>query len=344
MDAQTFHSIFDQFPDLVLLKHGDQWLLNPVAEASCLSPADLKQLDAALPGTSLWVAQKFYQLSTVPVDGETLYFLRPDTFLASAADNVCNQLRGILASTFGSTAQLGQSSALCSDLNARDHLSNINQGLYRILRMITQLDRCGNGRVAQCEMGRVELVGCLEQLADGVRALCAEAGVELVTKLPAPPLFTVGDEGQLTYAVLSLISNSMGHAPQQGGRITLSLEEQDGQAVIIIADNGSGFSADLLSDPLWNQPQRLLFGRGLGLGLPLAQRIASDHGGTVVASSSPAGSQVVISIPIRAVDPGLFESSGKREEYYPGFSMEKILLSNALPRSLYFPDPNRDKE
>lgn len=344
MDAQTFHSIFDQFPDLVLLKRGDQWLLNPVAEASCLSLADLKQLDTALPNTSLWVAQKFYQLRTVPMDDETLYFLRPDTFLASMADNVCNQLRGILSSTFGSTAQLSQSSALRSDLNAREHLANINQGLYRILRMMTQLDRCGNGRVAQCEMARVELVGCLKGLADGVQALCAEAGVELVAELPAPPLFTVGDEEQLTYAVLSLISNSISHAPQQGGCITLSLVEQDGQAVITVADNGSGFSADLLSEPLWNQPQRLLFGRGLGLGLPLAQRIASDHGGTVMASSSPADSQVVISIPIRAVDPGLFKSSDKHTEYYAGFSMKKILLSNALPRSLYFPDPNKDEK
>lgn len=343
MNVQAFHSTFDRFPDPVLLKTEGQWFFNPPAEELCLSPAELEQLDTEVPNASLWMAQKFYQTREMDAQGDRVYLLREDTFLSSAADNICNQLRVILFSAFGSTAQLGASPALRSDQNAMDHLSNINQAFYRILRMMTQLDRCGAGRVARCEMGRMDLADRLKLLATDAQGLCAQAGVELVTEIVPSSLPMVGDGDQLAYAVLSLISNSLPHAPKQGGRIILSLKEQEGQAVITVSDNGGGFSADLLSDPLWNHSQRPLMGQGLGLGLPLVRRIVGEHDGTVMAFPSPTGSRVVLSLPIRKPDPGLYQSDGKQVEYYPGFSMAKILLSNALPRSLYHPASDEEE-
>lgn len=344
MDVQIFHSIFDQLPEPVLLRSGKDWLFNPSAEELFLSPADLKQLDVELPGASMWLAQKFYLVRSIPVDGDRLYFLRLDTFLSSAADNVCNQLRSVLLSAFGSVSLLGETLDGQLDETERDHLSNISRALYQILRIVTELDRCGAGRIARCQMSSIDLADLLHKLAEHVHSLCAEAGVELSVDIPVSSLSMTGDGDQLSYAVLCLISNSMAHMPRQGGRITLSLKEQSGQAVITVSDNAGGFSADLLSDPLWNQPDRIPLGRGLGLGLALARRIAGEHDGTVMAVPSSGGSRVSLSLPIRTPAPNLYQSDGKQTEYYAGFSMAKILLSNALPHSLYFPSPNTDEE
>lgn len=344
MDVQIFHSIFDQLPEPVLLRSGGHWLFNPLAEELYLSPADLKQLDEALPGASMWLAQKFYLVRAISVEGDRLYLLRPDTFLSSAADNVCNQLRAILVSAFGSISLLGESLEASLNEIEREHLSNVNRALYQVLRIVTELDRCGTGHIARCQMSSIDLSERLRKLAEHVHGLCAEAGVELITEVAAPSLLMVGDGDQLTYAVLSLISNSLAHMPQQGGRIALSLKEQPGQAVITVSDNAGGFPADLLSDPLWNQPDRIPLGRGLGLGLALARRVAGEHNGTVVVTPTSGGSRVTLSLPICLPDPNLYQSGGRMEEYYPGFSMAKILLSNALPRSLYFPSPSPDEE
>lgn len=342
MDVHAFHGIFDNFPDPVLLKAEGEWFFNPPAEELSLSPVELEQLDAGAANASLWMAQRFYQVRAVDAGNGRLYLLRQDTFLDSASDNLCSQLRGILASAFGSTAQLGSSPSLRSDPGARDHLSNVNQAFYQILRMITQLDRCGTGRVAQCTMGAVDLAERLRALAADAQSLCAEAGVELTVDIAPSSLPMVGDGEQLAYAVLNLISNALPHLPGQGGRIALSLKKQAEQAVITVSDNGGGFSPDLLSDPLWNQPDRLPAGRGLGLGLALVRRIVGEHGGTVMAFPSSTGSRVVLSLPIREPDPSLYQSGGRLVEYYPGFSMAKILLSNALPRSLYFPSSDEE--
>lgn len=344
MDVQTFHGIFDQFPEPVLLRAEGHWFFNPSAEELFLSPADLDQLNTDPTCASLWVSQKFYLVRTVPADGDRLYFLRQDTFLSSAADNVCNQLRTIMVSAFGSASLLGEAVTDRPDEDLRGNLSNINRSLYQILRMVTELDRCGTGNIARCEMDAIDLADQLRKLAANVGGLCAKAGVELTADIAVPNLSMVGDAEQLSYAVLSLISNSLAHVPQQGGRIALSLKEQSGQAVITVSDNAGGFSADLLSDPLWNQPDRIPMGRGLGLGLALVRRIVGDHGGTVVAVPSSGGSRVTLSLPICAPDPSLYQSGRRLQEYYAGFSMAKILLSNALPSSLYFPSSNPDEE
>lgn len=341
LTAQIFHQVFDQLSDPAFLKSGDGWLTNPAAQAMGLSENDLGQMEDWDDDAFIWLSLRFYHVSAQRVDGAPLLILRPDAFLAQAAQNVASQLRQRLQSAFGCASDLSQTDGVRTNLRARERLSGINRELYQLLRLTQELELSGQSDALICQPDCFDLVSAFLQLSDELRELLQPTGVELRVEIEPSSLILTADVDKLKYLVLSLISNALPHLPQSGGRIILGLKEQKGQAIITVSDNGSGFSPDLLSHPLWNEPQRLVFGRGLGLGLPLVQRIAAAHDGTVMVFPSSKGSQVTVSIPIHAPQ-DLLCSPLPIPRNPSGFSMAKILLSNALPRSVYYPDPEGD--
>lgn len=343
MDAATFQQVFDQFDNPVLLKTDQGWLANPAARSLCLSPSDLEQLEHWGGDASLWLARRFYHVSASRVDGALLYTLQPDVFLSSTALGVASQLRDRLNSAFGSTAALAENEDLRDDPQAREHLSAINRELYRVFRMVTQLERCAMPDALAARMAPVDMVQWFLALTGEVRTLCREAGARFTAESDVTALTMSANRRQLDYMVLSLVSNALKNAPEKDGRVSLSMKRQQDQVVITVADNAGGFSPDYLAHPLWNDPQRLLPRRGLGLGLPLVQRIAADHQGTLMVFPSQQGARVVVSLPIHGEDAFLAQPELPIEDS-PGFSLAKILLSDALPRSLYFPSPHGDDE
>lgn len=343
IDAKQFQQIFDQFDHPVFLKTGQGWLANPAAQSLCLSQADLDQLEHCEGDASLWLARQFYRVSASSLDGGLLLMLQPDAFLASAAENIAGQLRDRLSGAFGSTAALSENQALRSDLRARENLSAVNQELYRILHMVMQLERCSPANALVGRMYRVDMALWFHKLAGELEELCRESGVKFTAESDVQILPMAANGRQLEYMVVSLVSNSLKNAPKKDGRVSLSMKRQQDQVVITVADNTGGFSPDYLTHPLWNDPQRLLPRRGLGLGLPLAQRIAADHDGALMVFPSQQGGRVVISLPIRDGDEFLGQPDLLIDDT-PGFSLAKILLADALPRSVYFPSPYGDDE
>lgn len=343
MDETIFHQIFDLFDYPAILKAGESRLLNPAAQSLCLSQGDLEQLETWGANASMWLARQFYHVLASRLGQDLLLILQPDLFLTQAAENVTSQLRAQLHSAFGAVTSLGENKALRADPRAREELSTLNRELYRILRIATQLERC---TLSEPELSRtisVDLAQRLRHLAEELKSLCGQAGVCFTAEIGQDSLCLLADGRQLDYMILSLVSNALKNLPERDGRVCLSLKQQRDLAVITVSDNAGGFPTDYLSNPLWNDPHRLLPRRGLGLGLPLAQRIAAAHSGTLMVFPSPKGSRVVISLPIRQPDE-MFSQPPLPVEDAPGFSLSKILLSDALPAGLYFPDPYGDDE
>lgn len=339
-----FQQIFGQFDCPVLLKTDQGWLTNPVARSLCLSQADLEQLEQAGGDASLWLARQFYRVSTSRLDGELLLMLQPDTFLASAAENIASQLRDRLSNAFGSTDALSENQALRSDLRARENLSAVNRELYHIFRIVTQLERCTPTNPRLGKMRQVDMVQWFRILTDELTELCRTDGIKFIAESDVKALSMLANGRQLKYMVLSLVSNSLKNAPEKDGRVTLSMKRQGNQVVITVSDNARGFSSDYLTHPLWNDPQRLLPRRGLGLGLPLIQRIVADHGGSLMVSHSQQGVKMAVSLPIRKEGGLLGQTDKLDDDDTPGFSMAKILLSDALSSRAYFPNPYGDDE
>ncbi len=93
----------------------------------------------------------------------------------------------------------------------------------------------------------------------------------------------LGDSAQLTRALRNLLDNAERYA---ASRISVSLEELDGQAVLTITDDGSGISAQD-ADRAFERFGRLDEARssstgGTGLGLAIAREIVERHRGSIL--------------------------------------------------------------
>jgi signal transduction histidine kinase len=145
---------------------------------------------------------------------------------------------------------------------------------------------------------QVEIEGCLRMVAESAQA----AGVDLVRDIaPDLPLLH-GDGVKLRQIVVNLLSNAIKFTPP-GGRVTMSATvDAQGGLTMVVADTGIGIAADDLHrvmQPYVRLENAMTQTRsGLGLGLPLAKRLAEMQGGTLSLSSTPGiGTRVTVTFP-----------------------------------------------
>ena len=111
-----------------------------------------------------------------------------------------------------------------------------------------------------------------------------------------------GDARQLTRLFANLLSNAIKYTDSQG-KISLSLERSRRSVLISIQDTGIGIAPEYLSyifRRFWRAERaRAYEEEGLGLGLPIAQMIALQHGGEITVSSRVgAGSCFRVRLPL----------------------------------------------
>jgi two-component system sensor histidine kinase PilS (NtrC family) len=105
----------------------------------------------------------------------------------------------------------------------------------------------------------------------------------------------VGDEAQLRQVVWNLAVNGLRAMPE-GGTLTLRARAERSRVIVEVQDTGRGMGPEQLETLF--QPFQSGFAEGLGLGLPIAHRIVTDHGGTIeVASREGEGTVMSVRIP-----------------------------------------------
>jgi signal transduction histidine kinase len=130
---------------------------------------------------------------------------------------------------------------------------------------------------------------------DGYRA-APPPGVEVDFDAHPEALTVRFDAKLLGRAVRNLIENAL-RASSGGGRVVVRVDQQNGFARIAVQDSGPGVPPDLLSrifDPYFSTHDA-----GTGLGLPIARRIAEEHGGDMTAMNRPEGGlEVMVTLPV----------------------------------------------
>ena len=133
------------------------------------------------------------------------------------------------------------------------------------------------------------------------RQRAEEKGQKLDTDIAASAGFVFGDARRLRESVEHVLQNAIAYTDRKG-RIALSAEGDEEQAVIRITDNGSGIAEEDLPR-VFNRFDRVVEAgvRGeaaLGLGLPLTRQFIEAHGGTVdLQSAKGKGTTVTLTIP-----------------------------------------------
>ena len=131
-----------------------------------------------------------------------------------------------------------------------------------------------------------------------------KCGVSLATRCAAalPPVAV--EEGRLKQVLMNVILNAIQASPGRGA-VEISTQQSpppdDGWSIVEVADSGPGIPPELaphIFDPFVTTKET-----GSGLGLHVAQRIASDHGGAIRARSRPDGGTIfAIHLPTVAVE------------------------------------------
>lgn len=121
------------------------------------------------------------------------------------------------------------------------------------------------------------------------RARAAEAGLELVLEAPAP-VWVEADQDRLRQVLGNLLSNAIRYTDRDG-RVVVRVGREDGEAVLTVRDTGVGIAAGDLPhvfERFWRaDPARQRATGGTGLGLTIAHRIVTDHGGRIEVASQP---------------------------------------------------------
>jgi signal transduction histidine kinase len=168
-----------------------------------------------------------------------------------------------------------------------------------------------SGRLAQMVSGMLTLAKAeagdaipkeplvLERIVDDVVAhaheRAAAKGLALESHHPAGArTIVVGDAGLLRQLVNNLVDNAIKFT--DAGRIRAGVWRDGDQAVIEVADTGSGIEAteaDRLFDRFFRgDPSHARAIEGTGLGLAIVRSIARVHGGSVSAAAQPEGGSV----------------------------------------------------
>lgn len=119
--------------------------------------------------------------------------------------------------------------------------------------------------------------------------------VEAQLDLSSAPVEGMLDEASIRAATLNLVLNAI-QSMSNGGHLKISTGVEGKNLWMVIADTGSGMSPDQINHIF--EPFSTSKSRGLGLGMPYAQKIVEEHGGRILVQSKlNQGTEVRIELP-----------------------------------------------
>jgi PAS domain S-box-containing protein len=211
-----------------------------------------------------------------------------DEFLAMLA----HELRNPLAVIVNAIALIDSSPALDADgKRASAMVRRQADHLARLLDDLLDVARITSGRI-ELERTAVDLRAAVGFAVDTQRPRLDAKEQRLGLALPSAPVTVLGDPVRIQQVLGNLVNNASKYTPA-GGSIQVSLELEDGQALLRVRDDGAGIPADKIDSifELFTQANPTLARTegGLGIGLTLVKRIVELHGGTVSAASEGPG-------------------------------------------------------
>jgi len=229
-----------------------------------------------------------------------------DQFASIASHDLQEPLRKVR--TF--TEQLMASEAGRLSERGADYLMRANRAAERMQALIQDLLQFSRVTTKPRPFTRVDMNVLTAQVLEDMWVELEDAGATVsVGELPV----LSADAPQMRQLIVNLVSNAVKfRRPGVRPEITISGESDMHDARIVVADNGIGFEPQY-AERIFRVFERL-GGRGeypgTGIGLALCQKIATRHGGGIVADGTPgAGASFTVTLPLEHSEP-ILEGDG----------------------------------
>jgi len=186
---------------------------------------------------------------------------------------------------------------------ARAVIERQSEHLTRLVDDLLDVTRIARGKI-DLRRAHVDLRDLVRRAGEDLRSTLESRGLVLSVELPPEPVLADADTTRLEQVVGNLLQNASKFTPR-GGRVTLALAHEGGEAVIRVRDTGIGIDPELLGrvfEPFVQAERSLARTQGgLGLGLALVKGIAELHGGSVRAESAGPGHGAVVAVRVPAL-------------------------------------------
>ncbi|HZY45024.1 MAG TPA: ATP-binding protein, partial [Anaerolineae bacterium] len=225
-----------------------------------------------------------------------------DAMKSEFVATVSHDLRAPLTYMRGYTTMLPMVGTLSP--KQQDYLEKIMLGIEQMTELIDDLLNLGR---IEAGIGLVRKTCSLAEVArsviDAMQGQASAHDVKLVTgKLSLKTI--EGDLGLVHHAVMNLVDNAIKYT-SKGGTVTVSVEEGDGNSVVVVKDTGLGIAPGdqvRLFERFYRVRRRETIDiKGTGLGLAIVKSIADWHHGRVwVESQIGVGSTFYLLLPMKA--------------------------------------------
>lgn len=222
-----------------------------------------------------------------------------------------------------------------TDLNA----AVLCQSYYRILRLANNLaDASEPERPPGTGLVNDDIIEICQSVMDRAWEPAELLGIRLEFRSGKGSHIIAVDGERIERLLLNLLSNAFKFIGTGEKRVSLEVRVERDYVYLVLSDTGRGIPSHLL-DTVFDrcrQPGRLdPPPHGLGLGLPICQRIAREHGGSLaLASEEGKGTVVTVSLPNRR-GPQRLGTSLPLVELSGGFNPTLVELSDALPKQAF---------
>lgn len=180
-----------------------------------------------------------------------------------------------------------------------EHQAERLEQLVEDLFELTRLDKFSTG---EYHLGYIDVDALLKSIVAGNEPFTESKDLTVNMNLASDLPHILGDSFRLERALTNLFINALNYTPERG-IITLCTSVRANEISIAIRDTGIGITAEesaLIFERFYRADKaRTTTTGGLGLGLPIAQRIVQAHGGSISVDSQPGvGSTFTVKLPI----------------------------------------------
>lgn len=205
--------------------------------------------------------------------------------------NVSHDLRTPLAALQGYLESLKLKAGELDSATQTRYLEIAFQHSQRLTKLVEELFELAklDAHETQLQRERFAPAELVQDIIQKFQLTAAERQLRLHMDCTETLPFVEADIGLIERVLENFLSNSLRHTPN-GGEISVALQRRDPAVEIQVRDNGTGIpAADLphIFERFYRGSDKERGSAHAGLGLAIAQRIISLHGGSIEVSSTP---------------------------------------------------------